>query len=68
MTTNDKNEQLHFYKTEIICVEKDYYKSIANIRNNCQKNEFSNENILKLKFEQTLNGYEQTKQFILEQK
>ena len=67
MITNDKNEQLNFYKTEIICVEKDYYKSIANIRNNCQKNKFNNENNLKLKFEQTLNGYEQTKQFILEQ-
>ena len=67
MITNDKNEQLNFYKTEIVDVEKDYYKSIANIRNNCQKNKFNNENNLKLKFEQTLNGYEQTKQYILEQ-
>jgi len=67
MITTDKNEQLNFYKTEIVCVEKDYYKSIANIRNNCQKNKFNNENNLKLKFEQTLNGYEQTKQYILEQ-
>ena len=67
MITNDKNEQLNFYKNEIVCVEKDYYKSIANIRNNCQKNKINNENNLKLKFEQTLNGYEQTKQFILEQ-
>ena len=67
MITNDKNEQLNFYKTEISYAEKDYYKSIANIRNNCQKNKLNNENNLKMKFEQTLNDYEQTKQFILEQ-
>ena len=64
---NDKQEQLNFYKSEIISTEKDYYKSIANIRNNYQKNKSNNENILKLKFEQTLNGYEQTKKIILEQ-
>ena len=67
MITNDKNEQIDFYKTEISSVEKDYYKSIANIRNNFQKNKINNENNLKLKFEQTLNGYEDTKKMILEQ-
>ena len=67
MMTNDKNEQIDFYKSEISSLQKDYYKSISNIRNNCQKNKFNNENILKLKFEQTLNGYEQTKKIILEQ-
>ena len=64
---NDKQDQLNFYKSEMLSVEKDYYKSIANIRNNYQKNKSNNENILKLKFEQTLNGYEQTKKTILDQ-
>ena len=64
---NDKQEQLIFYKSEITSFEKDYYKSIANIRNNYKNTKTNNENNLKLKFEQTLNGYEQTKQIILEQ-
>ena len=67
LMNNEKNEQINFYRSEISSVEKDYYKVISNIRNNCQKNKFNNENILKLKFEQTLNGYEQTKKIILEQ-
>ena len=64
---NDKQEQLIFYKSEITSFEKDYYKSIANIRTNYKNTKTNNENNLKLKFEQTLNGYEQTKQIILEQ-
>ena len=67
LMTNEKNDQINLLKSEIMSVEKDYYKSISNIRNNCQKNKSNDENNLKIKFDQTLNGYEQTKKEIIEQ-
>ena len=67
LMTEEKKEKINYFKNEIISIEKDYYKSISNIRNNFQKDKFNNENNLKLKFEQTLNDYEQTKNLILKQ-
>ena len=67
LMTEEKNEKMNFYKNEINLIEKDYYKSISNIRNKFQKNKSNNENNLKLKFDQTLNDYEETKKLILEQ-
>ena len=64
---DEKKDQLNYLKNEINTVEKDYYKSISNIRNNSDKNKLNNENNLKIKFEQTLNDYEHTKNDILEQ-
>ena len=64
---DEKNEQINSLKNEINTVEKDYYKSISNIRNNSFKNKVNIENNLKIKFEQTLNDYEHTKNDILEQ-
>ena len=64
---DEKKDQLNYLKNEINTVEKDYYKSISNIRNNSHKNKLNNENNLKIKFEQTLNEYEHTKNDILEQ-
>jgi hypothetical protein len=52
---DEKKDQLNYLKNEINTVEKDYYKSISNIRNNSHKNKLNNENNLKIKFEQTLN-------------
>ena len=67
LMTNEKNEQISFFKSEMSSIEKDYYKSISNIRNNFQQNKVNNEKNLNLKFEQTLKGYEQTKKDIYEQ-
>ena len=67
LMTNEKNEQISFFKSEMSSIEKDYYKSISNIRNNFQQNKANNEKNLNLKFEQTLKGYEQTKKEIYEQ-
>ena len=67
LMTNEKNEQISFFKSEMSSIEKDYYKSISNIRNNFQQNKVNNEKNLNLKFEQTLKGYEQTKKEIYEQ-
>ena len=65
--TNEKNDKINLFKTEIISTEKDYYKSISDIRINCQKTKFNNENNLKLKFEETLSKYEDTKKTILDE-
>ena len=61
----DKKDQINYIKEEMSSMEKDYYKSISSIRNVFNKKKNENENNLKLKFEQTLTGYEQTKQRIL---
>ena len=64
---NEKNDKINLFKTEIIATEKDYYKSISDIRANSQKLKINNENNLKLKFEETLNKYENTKKVILDE-
>ena len=64
---NEKNDKINLFKTEIIETEKDYYKSISDIRANSQKLKINNENNLKLKFEETLNKYENTKKVILDE-
>ena len=64
---NEKNDKINLFKTEIISTEKDYYKSISDIRINFQKSKMNNENNLKLKFEETLNKYENTKKIILDE-
>ena len=64
---NEKNDKINLFKTEIISTEKDYYKSISDIRANSQKLKINNENNLKLKFEETLNKYENTKKVILDE-
>ena len=69
-TTNineEKNEKINFLKTEIISTEKDYYKSISDIRTNFQKLKLNNENNLKIKFEETLTKYENTKKIVLDE-
>ena len=63
----EKNDKINLFKTEILSTEKDYYKSISDIRTNSQKLKFNNENNLKLKFEETLNKYENTKKAILDE-
>jgi hypothetical protein len=64
---NEKNDKINLFKTEIIATEQDYYKSISDIRANSQKLKINNENNLKLKFEETLNKYENTKKVILDE-
>ena len=64
---NEKNDKINLFKTEIIATEKDYYKSISDIRANSQKLKINNENNLKLEFEETLNKYENTKKVILDE-
>ena len=69
-TTNineEKNEKINLFKTEIISTEKDYYKSISDIRTNFQKLKLNNENNLKIKFEETLTKYENTKKIVLDE-
>ena len=65
--TNEKEEKINLFKKEIISTEKDYYKSISDIRTNFQKSKFKNESNLKLKFEETLTKYESIKKIILEE-
>ena len=65
--SNEKEEKINLFKKEIISTEKDYYKSISDIRTNFQKSKFNNETNLKLKFEETLTKYESTKKVILEE-
>ena len=65
--SNEKEEKINLFKKEIISTEKDYYKSISDIRINSQKSKFNNENNLKLKFEETLTKYENTKKVILDE-
>ena len=65
--SNEKEEKINLFKKEIISTEKDYYKSISDIRTNFQKSKFNNETNLKLKFEETLTKYESTKKIILEE-
>ena len=67
MITNEKNDKINLMKLEIISTEKDYYKSVSDIRTNSQKIKFDKENNLKVKFEQTLTKYENIKKIILEE-
>ena len=57
----EKKEKSNYYKNEIIEIEKEYYKTLANIRQVSQKKKMEGDNFLNLGFEQTLTQHEETK-------
>ena len=57
----EKKEKSNYYKNEIIEIEKEYYKTLANIRQASQKKKTEGDNFLNEGFEQTLTQHEETK-------
>ena len=62
----EKNDKINFYKNEILSTEKDYYKSISNIRELSNRKKNEGDSKLNSKFEQALTEYEGTKQKIVD--
>ena len=57
----DKIDKINFYKNEILSNEKEYYKTLSNIRQNSQKKKSEGDNYLNIGFDQTLTQHEETK-------
>ena len=57
----EKEEKLKNFKNDEASIEKDYYKSIADIRQNSQNKKVEGDNYINLGFEQTLKQNEETK-------
>ena len=57
----EKKEKILFYKNEILSNEKEYYKTLSNIRQISQKKKMEGDNYLNMGFEQTLTQHEETK-------
>ena len=63
---DEKKDKINFYKNEILYNEKEYYKTLSNIRQNTQKKKNEADTFLNLGFEQTLSQHEETKNKISE--
>ena len=57
----EKKDKSNYYKNEITEIEKEYYKTLANIRQASQKKKMEGDNFLNVGFEQTLTQHEETK-------
>ena len=57
----EKEEKTKNFKNDEIIVEKEYYKSIADIRQNSQNKKAEGDNYINTGFEQTLKQNEETK-------
>ena len=62
----EKKDKNNFYKNEILSIEKEYYKTLSNIRQNTQKKKTEGDNYLNIGLEQTLTQHEETKNKISE--
>ena len=59
--TKEKEEKIKNFKNDILSIEKEYYKSVSDIRQNSQNKKQEGDNYINIGFEQTLKQNEETK-------